>query len=277
MKSSFECIVCFFKQVLRTARIVTADDARIKQVLKATMGYLLSEEDWTRTPLDFGFDLYPLFYETLGVTDPYRELKKKSNELALSLYPWAKESIEKSEDPLFTSIKFAASGNIADYGAMDEFNLENQIKSSLDKDFAINDYPLFKQKVDNVKSLLYFLDNAGEAIFDKILIETLLSLYPKLEKISIVAKKYPIINDMTVEEAYELGFLMDERIEILPTWKDVNWRERLSTYDMVISKGQGNYEGLSAYSGIYFLLVAKCDVVARDLGVEVGDFIFKAS
>ncbi len=277
MKSSFECIVCFFKQALRTARIVTSNDAHIKQVLKATMGYLLSEEDWTRTPLDFGFDLYPLFYETLGVTDPYRELKRKSNELALSLYPWAKESIETSEDPLFTSVKFAASGNIADYGAMDEFNLENQIKTSLNKDFTINDYPLFKKKIKNAKSLLYFLDNAGEAVFDKILIETLLSLYPNIEKISIVAKKYPIINDITVEEAYELGFLMDERIEVVPTWKDVDWRERLSTYDVVISKGQGNYEGLSTSPGIYFLLVAKCDVVAKDLGVEVGDFIFKVS
>ncbi len=275
MKSSFECIVCFHKQALRTAKLVTKDDALIKRVLKSTMKYFISQEDWTKTPLDFGFDLYPLFYEILGVYDPYKELKRKSNEHALSIYPWAKEEIEGSKDPLLTSIKFAIAGNIVDYGAMDKFDLEKQIKDSIKKDFAINSYSSFLKDLESAKTILYFLDNSGEVVFDKILIDTILSLYPNIQKVSIVAKRYPIINDISIEDIEELGFWKGERFEVLENWKDVSWKEKFSLFDVIISKGQGNYEGLSSYPNIYFLLVAKCEVVATDLGVNVGDFIFK--
>ncbi len=277
MKSSFECIVCYHKQALRTAKIVTKDDALIKKVLKATMNYFISQDDWTRTPLDFGFEIYPLFYETLDVKDPYKGLKKKSNEHALSLYPWAKKTIEESEDPLLSAIKFAIAGNIVDYGAMDEFDLEAKIEEALKKDFTINNFPNFLKDIEKTKRILYFLDNSGEVVFDKILIETMLSLYPNIEEVSIVAKKYPIINDISVEDIEELGFWQDEKFEILENWKGVDWENRFSSFDLIISKGQGNYEGLSGYPGIYFLLVAKCEVVAGDLGVNVGDFIFKLS
>ena len=277
MKSSLDCIVCLHRQALRTARIVTKDRVKISQVLKATMNYFLSTDDWQKSPLEFAYDLYPLFYNILGVEDPYKDLKYKSNKIAQDLYPWAKKVIEESPNPLLLSLKFAAVGNIADYGAMDEFNLEEQIKTSIDRDFTINDVIVFEKKVNRAENILYFLDNAGEAVFDKIFIETLLSLYPNIVKISVVAKKYPIINDMTEEDAYELGFSEDDRVEILTNWKDVRWSNEISKYDLVISKGQGNYEGLSEYSGIFFLLVAKCDVIAQDLNVSVGDFVFKLS
>ncbi len=277
MKSSFECIACYHKQALRTARLVTGDDALIKKVLKTTMNYFISQEDWTRTPLDFGFVLYPLFYETLGVDDPYKELKKKSNEHALSLYSWAKGVIEKSSDPLLTAIKFAVAGNIVDYGAMDEFDLEGKLEESLKKDFAIDCYNSFLKDIENTTKILYFLDNSGEIVFDKVLIETILALYPKIEKVAIVAKRYPIINDIALSDIYELGFWQEEKFELLDNWKDVCWEKRFPSFDLIISKGQGNYEGLSSYSGIYFLLVAKCEVVAKDLKVNIGDFIFKLS
>ncbi|HID15439.1 MAG TPA: DUF89 family protein [Candidatus Atribacteria bacterium] len=277
MKSSFECVICYHRQALRTARITTKDEKLITKVLKSTMEYFMNTPNWKRTPLDFGYDLYPLFYKVLGVDDPYKKLKEKSNELALSIYPWTKESIEQSSDPLLTAIRFSIAGNIADYGAMDEFDLEDQIKTSLNKDFAINNYSIFKREIKRAKTVLYFLDNAGEAVFDKVFIETLFSLYPNLSKISVVAKRYPLINDMTFEDAYALGFAEDERVEVLTTWKDVNWKEKLKEYDVVISKGQGNYEGLSVYPNIFFLLVAKCEVVANDIGVNIGDFIFKLS
>ncbi len=277
MKSSFECIVCYHKQALRTARLATKDDALIKKVLKATMSYFISQEDWTRTPLDFGFELYPLFYETLGVDDPYKDLKRKSNEHALSLYSWAKKVIEKSSDPLLAAIKFAIAGNIVDYGAMDEFDLEGKLEESLKRDFAINYYNSFLKDIENTSKILYFLDNSGEVVFDKILIETILALYPKVEKVAIVAKRHPIINDIALSDVYELGFWQEEKFELLDNWKDVSWEERFPLFDLVISKGQGNYEGLSSYPGIYFLLVAKCEVVAKDLNVNIGDFIFKLS
>jgi hypothetical protein len=162
--------------------------------------------------------------------------------------------------------------------------LEKAIKEVLKKKFAIDDYEKLKEVLKDAETLLFFTDNAGEIGLDKLLVETFLKAN-RFEKISFVVKGGPIINDATLGDAIymglcdlpNVGFLKMSNGEV-GTGPERNSRavkRWIRKHDLVISKGQGNYEGLSENDGLFFLLMAKCPVIASDLGVEVGDIILK--
>jgi uncharacterized protein with ATP-grasp and redox domains len=158
------------------------------------------------------------------------------------------------------------------------------VKEVLEKKFAIDDYETLKEKLEAAETLLYFADNAGEIGFDKLLIETFLQTR-KLEKIRFVVKGGPIINDATLEDAVYMGLCDLPNVEFVaisngeagtgPERKSRTVKSWIKQHDLVISKGQGNYEGLSEHNGLFFMLMAKCSVIAADLNVEVGDIILK--
>ncbi len=279
MKTYFDCFPCFLEQALRAARIATDDEKKIKKVLDE-VGMMLRNIPLESTPPESGKMIYNKVMEITGNLDPYREIKKESTKKALSLYPSLKSRIEKSNDRLLTAIRIAIAGNVIDFGPNLGFDLEDEIEEVLDKDFAICDYGSFKDMFDEAHEILYIGDNAGECVFDRILIEEM------KKPVIYVVRDVPIINDATYEDAVQAG--IDQVATILSSGTDApgtilktcsaEFKRIYDSTEFIISKGQGNYEALSnERHPIFFLLKTKCRVIADDIGVGEGDIILKGT
>lgn len=275
MKSSLDCYPCFFLQALKTSRIVTSDEKKILEILNE-VSLTLSRISFDVTPSEIGRQVYRIISARTGVKDPYRKLKDEFIRQALSLYPEMKKLIESSQDRLMTAVRLSIAGNVIDFGAHAKFDLKKDIERILSQDFAINHYPQFCKALARAKKILYLADNAGETVFDRLLIE-------ELHKPVIYAvRERPIINDATRKDALLSG--IGEETEIISSGCDAPGNilkfcseEFIKAYQsagLIISKGQGNYEGLSDEKRpIFFLLKAKCAAIARELRIEEGGII----
>jgi len=278
MKSKLECIPCLLKQSLNAAEMVTDDQVVHEQVLKLVMTELL-DVPLGRSPPTIAHTVYSIVHDVTGCDDPYKDLKVEYNGIAMGMYPCLKGIVDDSEDRLFTAVKLAIAGNIIDFGANIQVNIKKTIKDTLARDFAINDYPLFVKSLEDSESILYLADNAGEVAFDRVLIEEI----QEYADIIYAVKKEPIINDATMEDAIFCG--IDSLAEIVTTADtpgtilercDQEFVDMFRSSDMIISKGQGNYESISEEPGnIFFMLLAKCPVIATDLGVKIGCAVLK--
>ena len=283
MKLNLDCIPCFLRQALQAVRFISDDEDLHQKVLREVAEELL-ESNWNATPPELAHKVHRIVKRLTNESDPYKKAKRESNNSVLKMYPALKKHIEESNDPLRTAVRLAIAGNIIDFGPLQDFNLEKTIKEVLSRTFSVDDYEQLKEKILNAKTLLYFADNAGEIVFDKLLVETILKI-KNLEKIRFAVKGGPIINDATIEDAKYIRLSNLPNVEFLEmsNGEPGKWPERNSQtvkkwiikYDLVISKGQGNYEGLSEHNGLFFLLIAKCPVIASDLGVKVGDIILR--
>jgi uncharacterized protein with ATP-grasp and redox domains len=287
MKLRLDCIVCIARQALRAARLAT-DDPRVQEEVLRRVMRRLTEMGWVGTPpqLVRASGVAELIEELTGVDDPYRDLKRASNDEALAIVDEVKSLIARHEDPLRAAVKVAIAGNIIDFAALDTYDLRATIEKVMKQKPAIDDYSRLREEVLSAETLLYFADNAGEIVFDKLLIEEMIRARGRpFKRISFVVKGGPIINDATIEDALYVGLDKLPNIEFrkVSSGKPGTGPERSSpevlswirSHDLVIAKGQGNYEDLSSVEGVYFLLMAKCPVVAEDLGVKVGDIVIK--
>ncbi len=277
MRTYLDCIPCFFNQALRAGRIATGDETKLKKLLDE-IGLMLRDIPLESSPPETGMLIYEKVREITGVFDPYKALKMASTEKALALYPALKNKVEKSNDKLLTAIRIAIAGNVIDFGVNRNFNIEEEIDIVLQKDFAIFDYDKFKAHLDKTDEILYIGDNAGESVFDRILIEEM------KKPVIYVVRAIPAINDVTYEDAIEAG--IDKVATILSSGTsapgtvletcNAEFKSIYKNSEFVISKGQGNYEGLSDENrAIFFLLKAKCWVIANDIDVNEGDIILK--
>jgi uncharacterized protein with ATP-grasp and redox domains len=284
MTVHLDCVICQQRQALRVLRLATDDQHVQERILRQVMAHLLKVE-WAADPMAIAKAVYELITRATGNPDPYKAVKFRSNQDVLRLYPELQEHIRKSGDPLLTACKLAVAGNIMDFGAKEHFNVQETIQHVLQTEFAINHYNRFKHALGNASSVLLFTDNAGEIVCDKLLLETILRYRP-LHKISVVVKGLPIINDATMEDVRQVGLTELPNIEFQSVNTDTNgetcsaWIPTEVTtwiheHDVVIAKGQANYEIMSELPGVYFLLIAKCAIVANDTGTYKGALIFK--
>ena len=277
MKTYLDCIPCFFEQTLRAGRLATNDEKLVKRLL-VNLGKLLNGISLDSTPPETARLIYQMVRDITGNPDPYRELKCKSTQQALALYPSPKKIIDESSDSLLTAIRIAIAGNVIDFGPNATFNIDTAIKEALDKDFSICDYSAFKSSLAKCKQILYIGDNAGETVFDRLLIE-------QMDKpVIYVVRETPVINDATFDDAVEAG--IDKVGTIISSGTDApgtilstcspEFRQTLGKSKFVIAKGQGNYEALSNENhSIFFLLKVKCHIIANDIGVAKGDIVLK--
>ena len=198
MRTYLDCFPCFLEQALRAGRIATDDENQIKKILDE-VGMMLASIPLESTPPETGRLIYHKVSEITGNLDPYREIKRESTKRGLLLYPSLKKEVEKSDDRLLTAIRIAITGNVIDFGANWGFNLENDLEEILNKDFAIFHYDVFKRCLNRTEKILYIGDNAGECVFDRILIEEM------KKPVIYVVRDIPIINDATYEDAAEAG------------------------------------------------------------------------
>ena len=236
------------------------------------------------TPPQVGQIIHRLIREHITDGDPYRSLKDRYNRLALEMLPEVRGRMLREHDPFLAACQLAIAGSVIDFGASSgEFGLEAIVAEALAADLGGQAYPLFRAAVDKARRILYLGDNTGEIVFDRLLVEELRRRSEA--EITFVVRGRPVLNDATEEDAVLAG--LDVYARILSNGSDApatvldecspQLREAYGKADLIIAKGQGNYESLSQEEGpLFFLLKAKCPVVARDLDVEVGTMVLRA-
>ncbi len=286
MKTTLDCLPCFLKQTLQAARLATSDIDVQKKILD-TIARLLPDLNFELSPPENSILVYDTIAKVSGCIDPFLTIKKESNLLGKSLAPQILQQIEASEDPLYTACLYSVAGNIIDYGSNHDFDAEEIITGCLDQHFTLNDYKTFREEVAQASSLLYLGDNSGEIVFDTLVIRQLQRQFPQLA-ITFVVKQRPIINDALMQDAIDSG-MTDLCIVIdngtgcpgspLGQCSD-EFNDQYNKADIIISKGQGNFETLSEQKGLYFLLICKCPVVGDHLqqlsgsDVKLGNLLF---
>jgi uncharacterized protein with ATP-grasp and redox domains len=275
-----ECIVCLFKLGLRAARAATNDEKLQREVLARLAAEIPAVPAGSISP-EIGQRVQRIVREVTGETDPFLREKRRSNEFALAHLPELRRRVESADDALLEAIRLAVAGNVIDLAVGSGYDLEGAIAESLEVPFAIFDYEPFTLALERARRLLYLADNAGEIVFDRLLVEELVR---RGKAVTCAVRGGPAINDATAEDARRAG--LHEIAEVIDTGTDLpsvllaavddRFRERYLGADLVISKGQGNYEGLSEEPGpLACLLKAKCAPVARDLGVERGALVLR--
>lgn len=281
MKTYFDCIPCMCRQALDAVRLVTDDEAIQEQVLRDVLR-AASEMDLSKSPPVMGKRIHGLIRQLTGQNDPYKTLKERSNRLALKLYPELKREIEHSNRPLETAVRLAIAGNVIDFGVnirLDDATVRDAIEHSLTAPLNSKGVDDFREAISKAKDILYLGDNAGEIVFDRLLIEQM-----PCAKVTYAVKGSPIINDATMSDALVTG--MTDLVEVIENGSDAPgtilqdcsaaFRERFDAADVVVAKGQGNYETLSeAPKDIFFALKAKCPVIADRIGCEVGSLVLE--
>jgi uncharacterized protein with ATP-grasp and redox domains len=288
VKTYLDCIPCFFKQALEASRIAGADTETQRQILNE-VARVLPEFPLEASPPQMAWTIYGLVKEYTQKEDPYLRIKEKSNQFAMGFIDQITNKLVKSRDRLLTAIELAIAGNIIDYGVKNTLDIDEELERIMaseqkvikNEDGKIFQFKKFKTAVMKAKSVLYLADNAGETVFDRILLEEIKNIDHKKEMIYAVKEK-PIINDALIKDALDCG--IDCTADIMSSGSDApgtilslcsdEFMDKYNNADMVISKGQGNFEGLSETKrSIFFLLLAKCPVIARDVGCRVGDVI----
>jgi uncharacterized protein with ATP-grasp and redox domains len=283
MKVYPECYNCFITQAIRSSKLHTSDKKKILSVVEGVVNKL-TNIDHTLPPPIISEEVYKTIREKLGVDDPYKEIKRKYNDIAKSYDKFAKAKIKNSDDALFCSLKLSLAGNIIDFGGeMDKFSIEETINDTVASGFHINDMDKFKAKLQIAKNLVLLADNAGEIVFDKILLETIKDIYPGLN-LYVFVRGGAIINDVTIEDANYVKINSVAKViktqkaipGFWPNFCDKECKDIWANADIIISKGQGNFETLSEISDarIFFLFIIKCKVVAEFLNLKKFSKIF---
>jgi len=278
-----ECISCSFRQSERILKFLDIDKEKQFEILKKIALFYSKVEKFNNTPAYFGSFAYHIISEETGVKDPYNSLKKKYNKLILSYEDEIKSKINSSNDKLYTSLKYSVIGNQIDFGVDVKINIEEEISIINDITFAIDDYAIFLKKLETANSLLLLADNAGEVIFDIILLEEIHTLYRNIN-IKIGVKSVPIINDITYDDMKELK--LPEYIKIIGNGNSFvgtilsecseEFKQEFYNSDIILSKGQANFETLNQFreKDIFFLFKSKCAIVSNYLNVKNNDNIF---
>lgn len=282
MKLYLDCIPCYIRQVLDAAKIVTNDREILEHILRESLK-IASNFDSKKNGLLIQAQIHKTLKKLLPSIDPYRNIKKNFNLICLDLVDKLRKKIRDSSDSFETSLRISLAGNIIDIGPQHILNktvILNAIKKALHQKIDKDKIYLLKKNIDKAEKILFIGDNAGEIVFDKIFIE---EVFPT-EKTTYVVRGGPTLNDSTIEDAELVG--MTQVVDVITTGLDMPSailslcsKEFINEYnkaDLIIAKGQGNYEALSdEEKNIFFLLKIKCPVVVESFNsrYKLGDIV----
>ena len=277
MISDYRCFFCFvraFEKLLEKEKM--SGDAKSLFIIDMISLY---QNSWNNffAPL-FSRELHHILRKYTNNPDPYSREKMKDNEQALRMLPDLQKIIMRSKDPFNTALRIAIAGNIIDFAAHDNFNLEATIQLALHSEFAIDHSEKLKRELKSADTVLYIGDNAGEILFDKLFIQTI-----NHTCLTYVVRGAPTFNDATMEDAEFAGMGEIARVissgydapSTIPEKSSKEFQQFYKDADIIISKGQGNLEGLISLNDrrIYFLLMVKCDVISEFLKVPKNSLV----
>ena len=282
MKISYECGPCYLRQA-REAMDLSTDDENLKmEIMEEIFKYLSESFKGGTNSNKTGSMMHKIIKEKTGCIDPYYNEKIEGNEIALKYLDEVKTILDE-DDSLENYVKIAIIGNILDFGAFTlDDDIESVIKSSLKKDLAVKDIDEFEKSLRTNDRVLYLVDNTGEIVFDKLLLSKIKEYGVD---ITIAVKSEPILNDACMAEALdarldECGKIVEigcGTVGYVDSEISDEFREIFNSHRFIISKGMGNYEGLTEIDlsdkEIYFLLCAKCNTISRDIGVNLHDML----
>ncbi len=284
MKTSLDCIECNIRQLVKLSKLTRASE---KQQVDASNEVLLmlSEVGFDKSNPYIMGRTWEIVTRVFESGNPYRDVKSEFNQLLLSLYVEIKKMVEDSTNPLETGLKVAVVGNIIDFAASHQFNKEDilsRIQGYKDIRFSVDATEKLFSNLKTAKSLFYIGDNCGEIVLDKLFIEQIEKYNPDI-KVFFGVRGDNILNDVTFEDAKEVG--MSDVATIISSGtqtpgtiiEDTNedFQSLFYESDVVITKGQGNFESMSdtKRENLYLLLMAKCDYVAETIGCSKMDYI----
>ena len=278
MKTYLDCYPCFLRQALSAARHAGASVELQRHILLETMEQLRTLPAQATPPVMAEL-IHRMVRRETHTADPYAQSKRDATAQAMTLLPALRERVRTAPDPLETAVRIAIAGNIIDDGAADHFELQATLARVLEQPFAIDGLTQLREALRGAETILYLADNAGETVFDRLLIETI------ARPVTYVVKAGPVINDATREDALAADLaavsdIIDSGSDAPGTLLDrcsPAFREQFARAPLIIAKGQANYETLSEVQApVFFLLLVKCAIIADDLGIPNGSVVLKA-
>ncbi len=278
MRTCLDCIPCFIRQALEAARIATDDKAIHEEIVRGALRQT-AEMDLSRCPPELGQKLHRRLRQITGVADPYHEIKTRFNALALAMLPELQKMVVRSSDPWFTALRLAIAGNVIDLGVkggIGEGEVRQALRNVLEEPFH-GQVEELRRGIDEAQEILYLADNAGEIVLDRLLIDRI-----GKTRVTVAVRGEPVLNDATREDAVMSG--LAGTVELIDNGSDApgtilsdcseEFRRRFKAADLIIAKGQGNFETLSdEAANIYFLFKVKCSVVASHVGLPMGTHV----
>lgn len=282
MRVTAECIPCYLNQCLNAMEKGGWPEERRDSLLVELLP-VIEGLDRDKTPAENSTIVLHRLVELMGGGDPFAAAKRESNMQALQYIDRLHRLVREAGNPLKQALKFAVAGNVVDMGLFDDYDLEGAVQSVIKTGFSIDHWDRFCHQLGSARRALIIGDNSGEIVFDRLLVETLID---RGIKVNYGVKGSFILNDATIDDARQAGIdklcsVINNGNNFLGTIEDRCATDFLHTFrgaDIVISKGQANYESLEgtqlAGDKTFFLLKAKCPVVAKQLGANYGDIVF---
>ena len=276
MKAFVECIPCVFLQALNASKNITTEEEKLVEIQHDIMR-LIPALSIDMTPAEFSYMVLKEVYKRCKDGDPFASEKRRSNDLILGLYDRLCKIIDYSAITSLTALKIAVAGNIIDLGIKDDYDVSEIMRKAVNESLKIDDSENFFEDIKNAKNILYITDNAGEIVTDKLFIKFL-----NRKGITTAVKSRPLLNDATMKDAEYIG--MSEVANVIETGSGMlgtilsdcgkEFIEAYNNSDMVIAKGQANFEALDAVQkNIYFLFTVKCNTIAKRFGAKIDDLI----
>lgn len=282
METSFECVPCLARQAAEAAAICTEDNARRTEILRRALR-LLAEADLRKSPPALAQQLHRMLREETGNADPYRGIRDEMNRIALEEMPRWRRMLRKADDPLDMVVRLSAAGNLLDSAAKSGAHHENLPKlfSTLKRRPLVGDPHLLFRLARQATRILLLTDNAGEIVFDRLLVEAL-----PPGKVTAAVRGKPVLNDALREDAEVAG--LARLAPIISNGSDApgtllgecsrEFCEHFEKADLIISKGQGNYESLTnVRAPVFFIFTVKCPLVASRASAAVGSLVARQS
>ena len=282
MKTHHDCIPCFVRQTLETIKLTSGDAGLHEKALREILA-MMSRMDFSKEPVLMGREIQRLIQRLSGNSDPYRALKQRFNQMALHLYPRLKAQVSSAENAFETAARLALAGNMIDFGIGRTFETD-QVTATIELALTAKlkgDIQSLERAVRRARSILYLGDNCGEIVFDRLFIEQITP-----DRVIYVVRAAPIINDVTMDDARFTG--MTDHTRVIDNGSDApgtllsecsrEFKTAFENADLIIAKGQGNYETLHAIDRpVVFMLNVKCPAVARHIGHDIGSYVIHAS
>ncbi len=279
-----DCMSCLIGRLYKNIRHYSGAQKK-KEFFKEILDCVSSSPTGVNAPVVFA-ELSRIQEKYFGPIYDYAAEKEKYNTLMLNIEDSLGEKIKQSSDPLLYALKLSRAGNYIDFGALrevDDSALLSLLEGCADTDIPKDEYESFKTDLKTACRLTLLCDNCGEIVCDKLLLQTIKGLYPQIELIAAV-RNIPALNDVTEEDA--LLVKLNETAQIVKNGTDVagtpldlistELRNLLNTSDVIISKGQANFETLFGCGlNIYYIFLLKCDLFSEIFGLEkfTGMFI----
>jgi len=281
MHTRLDCLPCFMRQALNGARLTSPEDVGKQRDILSVVAKKISEMDTSHPPPSLAGDMYREITRISGSKDPFQAYKQKSNREALSLLPDLRTGMDREKDRLFFALRISIIGNYMDAGVAREFDWRTALHQEEDSRWAELHYRQFKNRLDRSSKILILGDNCGEIALDTLLAEELTRVG---HEVTYAVRGQPILNDATLEDARQVG--MSDICRVIASGSDCpgtvlsrcteKFLREMESADIVISKGQGNFEALcEEKSGIYFAFKVKCEVVADLVDRPIGSSIFR--